>query len=66
YNIVGGVLWCASLTYAGYLFGNLPWVRANLSLIVFGIVIASIMPMVIKFWHEARSRRAIRSGERSS
>ena len=58
YNIVGGVLWIASLTYAGYLFGNLPWVRAHLSLIVIGIVIASIMPMVLKFWQERRRQQA--------
>ena len=38
YNIVGGVLWIASLVYAGYLFGNIPWVRNNLTFIVVGIV----------------------------
>jgi membrane-associated protein len=54
YNVVGGVLWISSLTYAGYLFGNIPWVQKNLTLIVIGIVIASIMPMVIKYLQERR------------
>jgi membrane-associated protein len=54
YNVVGGVLWISSLTYAGYLFGNIPWVQKNLTLIVVGIVIASIMPMVIKYLQERR------------
>ena len=54
YNLIGGVAWISLLTYAGYLFGNLPWVKKNLSLIVIGIVIVSVMPMVIKFWQERR------------
>ncbi|TAG46617.1 MAG: DedA family protein [Betaproteobacteria bacterium] len=58
YNVVGGVLWITSLTYAGYIFGNLPWVKDNLSLIVIGIIVLSVMPMVIKFWQERRAARA--------
>ncbi len=58
YNIFGAILWITSLTYAGYIFGNLPWVKANLSIIVVGIVIVSVLPMVIKYWQE---RRALRS-----
>lgn len=65
YNIVGGVIWITSLTYAGYLFGNLPWVRANLSLIVICIVIASIMPMAIKLLQEHRRQRASSGRARS-
>ena len=57
YNLVGGVAWISSLTYAGYLFGNIAWVKKNLSLIVIGIVIVSVLPMVIKFWQEWRSAR---------
>jgi membrane-associated protein len=55
YNIVGGVAWISSLTYAGYLFGNIPWVKNNLTLIVIGIVIVSVLPMVIKYVQERRS-----------
>lgn len=57
YNIVGGVLWIASLVYAGYLFGNIPWVRDNLTLIVLGIVAVSLMPVAATFLRE-RSARA--------
>jgi membrane-associated protein len=58
YNIVGGILWVASLVYAGYLFGNIPWVRDNLSLIVVAIVVVSLIPAVLTFVKEWRSRRA--------
>ncbi|CAD5373172.1 Protein DedA [Rubrivivax sp. A210] len=34
YDVSGGTLWVCSLTLAGYLFGNIPWVKANLSTII--------------------------------
>ena len=34
FNVIGAVGWITSLVYAGYLFGNIPWVKQNLSLIV--------------------------------
>jgi membrane-associated protein len=54
FNIVGGVLWIGSLVYAGYLFGNIPWVKSNLSLIVLGIVVVSLIPAVTTFLKERR------------
>jgi membrane-associated protein len=58
YNVVGGVLWISSLTYAGYMFGNIPWVQNNLTFIVIGIVILSVLPMVIKYLQERRRAAA--------
>jgi membrane-associated protein len=55
FNVTGGIFWVVSLTTAGYFFGNLPIVKENLSLVVLGIVIASIMPAVIEY---VRHRRA--------
>jgi membrane-associated protein len=60
YNIVGGIVWVASLVYAGYLFGNVPWVKRNLSLIVIGIVVVSLIPAVVTFLRERRARAAVR------
>ena len=57
YALGGAVLWIGSLTNAGYFFGNLPVVRNNLSLVIIGIVILSIMPGIIEYF---RSRRAAR------
>ncbi len=55
YNVVGAVLWIVSLVYAGYLFGNIPWVKHNLTLIVFAIVAISLIPAVTTFIRERRS-----------
>jgi membrane-associated protein len=61
YNIVGAVTWIASLVYAGYLFGNIPWVKHNLTWIVVGIIVVSLMPAISTFIKERRESRANRS-----
>jgi membrane-associated protein len=55
YNVIGALLWITLLTYAGYIFGNLPWVKTNLSLIVIGIVIVSVLPIAVKYLQERRA-----------
>jgi membrane-associated protein len=57
FNVVGGILWIASLVYAGYLFGNIPWVKENLTWIVLGIVVVSLIPAVTTFLKERRERK---------
>ena len=57
YNFIGGVAWITSLVYAGYLFGNIPVVRDNLSLIVIAIVLVSLLPVVVKVFHEWRATK---------
>ena len=57
YNLVGGCLWIALLVYAGYLFGNIPWVKDNLSAIVVAIVVVSLIPAITTYWRERRSAR---------
>ncbi len=56
YAFAGAILWIGSLTYAGYFFGNLPIVRNNLSVVIIGIVVLSIMPGVVEFLR-SRARR---------
>jgi membrane-associated protein len=57
YNVVGGIAWICSLIYAGYFFGNIPWVKQNLTLIVLGIVAVSLVPAASTYIRERRSRR---------
>jgi membrane-associated protein len=57
FNVIGGAAWVTSLVYAGYLFGNIPWVKDNLAFIVFGIVIVSLMPPLIQWLRERRARK---------
>ena len=56
YNISGAVLWVVSLGYAGYFFGNIPVIKDNLTLVILGIIILSIMPGIIEILrHRHRS-----------
>lgn len=60
YNFVGGFLWVISFTYAGYFFGNIPFVKENFKWIVLGIILVSLVPAlyaVIKSWL-ARDKKA--------
>jgi len=57
FNVIGAVAWIASLVYAGYLFGNIPWVKNNLTLIVFLIVGVSLIPAITTFLQERRAAR---------
>ena len=53
YNAAGAVLWAGGLLYAGYFFGNIPWIRGNLTAIIVGIVVVSLLPLA---WAFIRSR----------
>ncbi len=39
YDVSGGALWIGSVTLAGYLFGNIPWVKENLDKIIWGAIL---------------------------
>lgn len=57
YNVIGGVVWVVICVTAGYLFGNLPFVQENFSLVVLAIIVLSILPAVWEIW---RARQASR------
>ena len=39
FNVLGAVLWVVGVTLAGYWFGDLPWVKANLEFIIWGLIL---------------------------
>ena len=63
YNLSGAAAWVGSLAYAGYLFGNIPWVKENLHWIVLGIVIVSLLPIAVQFVRERRARASAADGD---
>lgn len=48
YNIAGCILWVGLLVSSGYFLGNLNWVKENFSLIVYGIIVISVLPVIIE------------------
>ncbi len=55
YNVTGAALWVVSVTLAGYQFGNIAWVRQNLSYVLVGIVVISVLPGVYQWIRKRRT-----------
>jgi membrane-associated protein len=49
YNVVGGVLWVSVCISSGYLFGNIPVVKDNFTLVVLAIIFISLLPVFISW-----------------
>ncbi|MCK6650652.1 MAG: hypothetical protein L6Q66_13420, partial [Bacteroidia bacterium] len=49
FDILGGVIWIGSLTFAGYFLGEIPWIRTNIEKVALGIIFISILPIIIEF-----------------
>jgi membrane-associated protein len=58
YNVIGAVIWVIGLTAAGYFFGNLPWVQANLSKIIWALIIVPGLIAIFGAWRAARAEKA--------
>jgi membrane-associated protein len=59
FNVGGAVLWVALITYAGSLFGNVPIVKNNLTVVILGIIVLSISPGIVEYLrHRVRQRSA--------
>ena len=56
FNVIGAVIWVTSLAYAGYFFGNIPWVKSNLSLVIITIIILSILPAIFEILRQKLSK----------
>ncbi|MDE2093058.1 MAG: DedA family protein [Burkholderiales bacterium] len=54
YDVTGGTLWVGGVTVAGYLFGNVPWVKAHLDKIIWSAI---LLPGLLVLWGAWRARR---------
>ncbi|EKN4767064.1 TPA: DedA family protein [Yersinia enterocolitica] len=55
YNVIGALVWVLLFTYAGYWFGNMPFVQDNLKLLIVAIIVVSILPGVFEVWRHRRA-----------
>jgi membrane-associated protein len=53
-DIAGGAIWIFSLTFGGYLFGNIPFIKNNLSFVILGIIALSVMPLFVGWLRHRR------------
>ena len=58
FNVSGAVLWVGGITLAGYLFGNIPWVKANLDKIIWGAIFLPGLLVLFGAWRARRKPAA--------
>jgi membrane-associated protein len=49
FSALGSLAWITSLSLAGYFFGNIPLVKNNLTLIIIGIIVITLLPALLEF-----------------
>jgi len=54
YNVIGALIWVVGLTAAGYWFGNLPWVQANFSKIIWAMILIPGLFVLFGAWKARR------------
>ena len=58
YNVAGGILWTTIFIWAGYFFGNLPFVQENFELVALAIVLLSVVPIIYEVWQDRKHKKA--------
>lgn len=56
YNLVGSCSWVLVFLFGGYLFGNIPIVEKNFTLVVFGVILVSLIPGLVAALLEKRKK----------
>ena len=54
YDVLGGTLWVVGITLAGYLFGNIPWVREHLDKIIWAMILLPGLLALLGAWKGRR------------
>lgn len=62
YNIVGGLAWIVVFIVGGYLFGNIPVVKRNFTLVIMVIIVISVLPGIVEFIRHHRARASAPAG----
>jgi membrane-associated protein len=57
YNVIGALIWVIGIVTAGYFFGNLPWVKANLEKIIWALIIVPGLLAIYGAWKAGRSEK---------
>jgi membrane-associated protein len=57
FNVVGAFIWIYFFTYAGFIFGNQPFVQKNFKLVILAIIFLSVVPIVWEVWRGWRENR---------
>jgi membrane-associated protein len=56
FSALGSLAWISSLTLAGYFFGNIPFVKNNLTLMILAIIVISFLPAIRHYFQHRKQR----------
>jgi len=59
YDVTGGILWVGSIVIAGYLFGEIPWVKANLDKIIWAMILLPGLIALFGAWKGRKREPAV-------
>lgn len=57
YNVVGALIWVLGICTAGYFLGSLPWVKANLEKIIWGMILIPGLLVIYGTWKAQRRQK---------
>ena len=57
YNAIGAFVWIYFFSYAGFWFGNQPFVQKNFKLVILAIIIVSVVPIIVELWRGWRENK---------
>ena len=57
YNVAGAILWVFTFILAGHFFGNLPVVKRNFHIVIFGVIFVSVLPMLVP-WLKSKLKKS--------
>ena len=57
YNVIGGLMWVTGFVFAGYWFGNLPWVKQHFASVLLMIIFISLLPGVLEYFRQRQADR---------
>jgi len=57
YNVLGAITWVFTFILAGYFFGNLPVIKRNFHIVIFGVIFVSVLPMLVP-WIKSKMKPA--------
>jgi len=60
YNFIGGIVWVVLFTFAGYFFGNIPFMKENFEYVIIAIILLSLLPMMYEAWKARREEKQTR------
>jgi membrane-associated protein len=59
FSVAGSILWVGSLVTLGFFFGNVPFIRQNLTLLVLAIIVLSLLPMILGLIRSRAGRSSV-------